>query len=183
MYSYKLSIPKIPEVQWYAPTELSVAVYKIGKQPVLCGHDIEPGQYLYHAFSHYWDKNENEIRDAVLDYVDKNYQLVERVVSEFLQKKGLCLENYLDYIANTSLKGDELAIALISRILLVHTAVKLKDSYWTTDCDSNPAHCRVLFAYAGACNFVHFETHHHIVNEDVKDMNDGNEGITVKSHS
>ncbi len=138
---------------------------KIGKRPILCGHQIEPGQHLYHAFSHYCDKNKNKIRQAVLNYVDKNYFLVEKIAGKFLQWKGLCLENFLDYVGNSSLKGDELVIHLISRALLLHTAVKLKDSYWTTDCDSNPDHCGVLFVYVGACNFVHLETHHVLLQE------------------
>ena len=73
-----------------------------------------------------------EIREHLVKYIKRYDRAVKYVGKDFLTRKGLKLEDYLDFMSIPGNRGDELSLYLVARMCSKQVAVITKNDIWYT---------------------------------------------------
>ena len=73
-----------------------------------------------------------EIREHLVKYIKRYDRAVKYVGKDFLTRKGLTLEDYLDFMSVPGNHGDELSLYLAARMCSKQVAVITKNDIWYT---------------------------------------------------
>ena len=75
------------------------------------------------------------------------------VGGDFLQSKGLTVEDYLMHISQPSNRSDELAVYLVSRFCQKYIGVITKDGVWFMGKNTTLEDCHIVLVYLGGGTF------------------------------
>ena len=93
------------------------------------------------------------IRSQLAKYITKYIDTVWVVSGDFLQSKGLTVEDYLMHISQPGNRSDELAVYLVSRCCQKYIGVITKDRVWFTGKNTTLEDCHIVFMYLGGRDF------------------------------
>lgn len=78
-----------------------------------------------------------------------NIHEVEERGREILKVKDMTSGQYLDYVSQDKIRGDELCVYYLAKMLNVHICVILKRGIWCTSSVKDMDQCRIILAFFG----------------------------------
>lgn len=116
--------------------------------------DLPPEENVFHAFAHHTTYTPSQLRNAVAVYFTDQPHVAQEVSSNVLKPKKESIKQYSAYIADESNPPDELCVAVLTRLLGVHSCIYMRDNVWLTSVTRKEEDCPVRFVYAGGLRFI-----------------------------
>ena len=102
---------------------------------------------------HNVEKDEAYMRATMVEYIEKEAEVVTSVAGDFLKHKGQTLADYLHFIRALGNKGDELVIHILACMTNLKVVVVTKTGFWSTVMDCDPISADVVLVYLGKSTF------------------------------
>ena len=117
---------------------------------------MEPGDELFHYFEHHSSTGatRQDLRSAVANFFMNYPELAMQFGGGLLGRKRQSTTQYAAHIIRGGIRGDELALWCLSKMLGIHTAVFLKDKTLFTCVPGNELDCSLFLVYTGSLTFL-----------------------------
>ena len=109
--------------------------------------DVEYNNIFFHIVGHYMKYSAQYIRSQLAKYITKYIDTVQVVSGDFLQSKGLTVEDYLMHISQPGNRSDELVVYLVSRFCQKYIRVITRDGVWFTGKNTTLEDCHIVLVY------------------------------------
>ena len=114
------------------------------------------GDLTAHILGHTVKQTAAEVREIVHFYMQSNFDIVQKVGAKFLKKRGMAVQQYVEWFQRAETPFDELSIFLFGRICHLHIGIIMRDYVWCTHVDEDWEKVGLFLIYHG--DYIFSET-------------------------